>query len=240
MKTQYLFILMGLLVLSAGCKKETKCIDGNGDLMQETRNLEQFTSVNLYSDSHLFFSQGVNSRADIFAESNIIPLITTTINAQKVLIIDVKNDECYNANHTPEVTLMSPDCFSFSLYGSGNFQANSLNMDRLNITSLGSGNMNSSFNAYYFNIESSGSGNANLAGSATRSSVKLLGSGNIYSKTATCDTCFILSEGSGDITLTVISYLDVEIKGSGNVYYTGDPEVNSIITGSGLLIKEGK
>ncbi len=240
MKTQYLIILMGLLVLSAGCKKETKWIDGNGDLVQETRNLEQFTSVNLYGDAHLFFSQGANSRADIFAESNIIPLITTTINTQKVLIIDVKNDECYNANHTPEVTLMSPDCFSFSVYGSGNFEAHGLNLNTFNISMLGSGNTNSSFNAYFFNIESSGSGNANFAGSSTRSSIKLLGSGNIYSKTVTCDTCFILSEGSGDVTLTVISYLNVEIKGSGNVYYTGDPEVNSIITGSGLLIKEGK
>jgi len=240
MKTQYLFILLGLLVLSAGCKKETKCIDGNGDLLQETRNLEQYTSVDLYGDSHLFFSQGANSRADIFAESNIIPLITTTINAQKVLIIDVKNDECYNTNHTPEVTLMSPDCFNFSLYGSGNFQANSLNMDRLNITSLGSGNMNSSFSVSYFSIESSGSGNANFAGSTSRSGIKLLGSGNIYAKTVTADTCIVISVGSGDITLTAISYLDVEIKGSGNVYYSGDPVIVQNITGSGLLIKEGK
>ena len=240
MKTQYLIILMGLLVLSIGCKKETKCIDGNGDLVQETRNMEQFTSVDLYGDPHLFFSQGANSRADIFAESNIIPLITTTINAQKVLIVNVKNDECYNANQTPEVTLMSPDCFNFSLYGSGNFQANSLNMDRLNITSLGSGNMNSSFNVSYFNIESSGSGNANFAGSATIASIKLLGSGNVYSKTVTADTCIVISEGSGDITLTVLSYLEVEIKGSGNVYYSGDPVIVQNITGSGLLIKEGK
>ena len=238
MKTQYLIILMALLVLSAGCKKETKCIDGNGDLVQETRDMEQFTSVNLYGSSHLFFSQGANSRAGVFAESNIIPLITTTINAQKVLIIDVKNDECYNTNHTPEVTLMSPDCFSFSLFGSGNFEAHGLNLNTFDMATVGSSNINSSFNAYYFNVESSGSGNANFAGNATRSSIKLLGSGNIYSKTAPCDTCFILSEGSGDITLTVMSYLEVTIKGSGNVYYTGNPEVNSVITGSGLLIKE--
>jgi len=240
MRTQYLLILLGLLVLSAGCKKATKCIDGNGDLVQETRSIDACNTVNLYGNMHLFYSQGVNSRVDIFAESNIIPLINTTIHGQNILTVDVQEGSCYTTSHAPEVTLMTPGCYNINLFGSGNFQANSLNMDELKIASLGSGDINSSFDTHDLSIESRGSGNANFAGSTTNYLISLNGSGNIYSKTVIADSCIVRSDGSGDITINVTAFLDVIIKGSGNVYYSGDPVIVQNITGSGQLIKEGK
>ena len=180
----------------------------------------------------------MNSRVDIFAESNIIPFINTTVHGQNVLTVDVQEGSCYTTSHTPEVTLMTPACYNINLFGSGNFQANSLNMDELKIASLGSGDMNSSFVTHDLSMESRGSGNANFAGSTTNYLISLYGSGNIYSKTVLADSCIVRSDGSGNITISVTTFLDVIIKGSGNVYYTGDPVIVQNITGSGLLIKE--
>ena len=39
--------------------------------------------------------------------------------------------------------------------------------------------------------------------------------------------------GSGDCTVDVSEMLDAKITGSGNVYYTGAPTVNSRVAGSG-------
>ncbi len=239
LRFEVFFLTTMLLLTVTACKKEKKCIDGNGDFVQETRYLEAYNSVQVYNDADIYYSTGTEARADVFAESNIVPLIATNITAQ-VLSIAVTNDDCYHATATPEVTLMAPNCYEFSLFGSGKLVANGINRDYYKIESLGSGPVNSSFNVQAFVIDSQGSGDANLAGSAVQSIISVTGSGNVYAGNAVSDSCIVISEGSGNITITVTSFLDVSISGSGNVYYSGDPVIIEHNTGSGELIKQGK
>ena len=229
-----------ILFGTGSCKKSPECVKGNNDFIQETRTLGAFNSVQLTGDASLYFSQGSESRADIFAESNIVPLITTTVNDQKMLSIGVKSDACYNTTHYPEVTLVSPDCYEFTLEGSGNFSTSEFNGDYYKITNTASGNVNTVLNTNRLVIDSRGSGNANFAGASVLCDISLAGSGNVYASNLASDTCLVVSDGSGNITVRVSSLLDVTIKGSGNVYYTGNPDINSNITGSGELIQQGK
>jgi hypothetical protein len=237
MKTKSIFILLSFVFVITSCKKEVKCVDGNGDLLQETRQLDLFSAVNAYSDANLFYAPGAESKADMFAESNIIPLIITDVNGQ-ILSISVNEDECYNASATPEITLSAPDCYEFNMYGSGKLESHGINRDYYKISVLGSGIVNSSFTTHKFIVTSEGSGDINLAGTAVESNISLFGSGNIYAKAVATDSCLVISDGSGDITLSVTTFLSVTLKGSGNVYYTGSPEVDSLIIGSGHLIKQ--
>jgi len=240
MKVKFAFMTLTVLLLFVSCKKDTECVEGNNDFLQETRTLDPYNSVQIYGDASCFFSIGTESRVDIFAESNIIPLITTTVNDQKILSVSLKNDACYHAHQSPEVTLVSPDCSEFSLYGSGDFTTNTLIMDSYEITIQGSGNVNSLLNTRNFIVNSEGSGNANFGGNTVAGHIFSSGSGNVYAGNVTSDTCYVISEGSGNITVRVMSYLNVTIKGSGNVYYSGDPDIDATVTGSGQLIQQGK
>ncbi|RLD34617.1 MAG: hypothetical protein DRI72_02400 [Bacteroidetes bacterium] len=238
MKTKLSVALFLSLLVFATCKKDKECVKGNGDFVQETRFPEAFNSVKIYNDANLYFAPGTESRIDLFAESNINPLIKTDV-SQGVLTISVNDDECYTATVAPEITLSSPDCNEFYMNGSGKLEAHGINSDYFKIAVTGSGPVNSSLGVNELDLISEGSGNINLAGYARECNITLLASGNVYARNLESATCVVVSEGSGNITVNVTVSLSVIIKGSGNVYYSGNPPViEEIITGSGLLIKE--
>lgn len=67
--------------------------------------------------------------------------------------------------------------------------------------------------------------------------VRSTGSGNIDLSRITARTATTYSEGSGNIRLKVSDHMDVTIKGSGSVYFGGNPSVSTHISGSGYLVR---
>ena len=80
-----------------------------------------------------------------------------------------------------------------------------------------------------------GSGDVNISGKALRGDYRLTGSGDIDAEDLRVNECYITSSGSGNIECYVYDLLDVIITGSGDVYYSGSPEIIEKNTGSGEL-----
>lgn len=237
-----LFILSILLVISIaynGCKKETNCINGNGEVMQEQRVLDPFNKVIVIGAFSTTIDQGQNNTVDFFAESNIIPIIRTDVNNQLLRII-VNDGNCYNTDKDVEVYISSPDYEEITIDGSGDVSANNLNLDGLTLSLKGSGVLNALMEVQQLTLNLTGSGNANLVGNGNQGIYLLSGSGNIYGSNFIQDNASVTVSGSGDIHVNVTGSLNVVISGSGNVYYKGNPaNITQNITGSGQLINEG-
>ena len=109
-------------------------------------------------------------------------------------------------------------------------------MNNLNLEITGSGDIDLLINSENTDISISGSGNIYLEGGTIDQTISVSGSGNydafkFFSKKSEID----ISE-SGDCNVYAQDNLFVTISGSGNVYYKGNPSVNSMITGSGKVI----
>ena len=232
-------ILSGILLTYSACKKEVKCTEGNGDVVQEQREVDSFKNVSVIGAFATTIYQSQNSTVDFFAESNIIPLIRTDVSNQQLRII-VQDGSCYNTNQAVEVYVNSPDYEDIQIDGSGNVDANNLNVDELVFQLNGSGKLGTIINLSKLTVILTGSGNAQIVGNGVLGDFTLSGSGNIYASNFTQDTVFIIVSGSGDAHINVSGFLDVTITGSGSVYYKGNPEIKQNITGTGELINEGK
>jgi hypothetical protein len=66
--------------------------------------------------------------------------------------------------------------------------------------------------------------------------INLIGVGNIHAFDMRVGSCTITFTGVGSCEVYVLNNLDVLITGVGNVYYKGNPEIGSSITGVGHLI----
>ena len=64
------------------------------------------------------------------------------------------------------------------------------------------------------------------------------GVGNIDAYDLPVENCTVYSSGVGDCKVNVSGYLEVDISGTGNVYYIGNPEISSTDTGIGDLIND--
>ena len=85
------------------------------------------------------------------------------------------------------------------------------------------------------------SGSANITiekGSADHFTLQSSGSGNFKSFGFTAATADITITGSGDAEIGIAQQLKAKIRGSGNIYYKGDPGAVEIeISGSGKVMK---
>ncbi len=239
MRNYLLFaILTGIIFTYNACKKETSCTIGNGDVVQEQRELDTFKEVSIIGAFTTTIYQGQNSTVDFFAESNIIPLIRTDVSNLQLRII-LQDGSCYSTNQAVAVSVNSPDYEQINIDGSGNVNANNLNLDELTFNLNGSGNLSTIIALQKLTLNLTGSGNANIVGNGNQGDYTLSGSGNIYASNFLQDTVYVSNSGSGDVHINVSALLDVTITGSGNVYYKGDPPtIHQNITGSGQLIKE--
>ncbi len=232
--------VMVALLIAGSCKKKTTCVDGNGDFKMETRQTDDFNRIVSNGAFNITYSQANATRVDVFAGSNILPLIQTSVSAQ-TLLVRVKDGGCYNTLQPVEITLTSTDLKGVTLNGSGTFNGNNLNLNNLAFETNGSSTVNSTLDLNDLTISINGSGNYNLVGSAKKGRINISGSGILYSSAFVQDSCGIIISGSGDAHVYVTKYLDVTISGSGSVYYKGNPEeIISNITGTGGLIDEGK
>ncbi len=215
-------------------------IRGNGQQVLEHRDVNYFTRLNITGSYNISYSKSDSCSCDIFAESNILPYIKTTVNNQ-ILNVDTESHR-YSIVLPKEITLTSPVLEEISTSGAIKFDANFDTLDELHIITVGLMEMNGVINANRLYIDVSGTGMFNLEGSAVYTEIDFSGTGNIHTENMEQDSCKIDVSGSALIYVKVNKYLKVKITGAGEVYYYGNPdEVISNISGAGKLIKmDGK
>jgi hypothetical protein len=262
MKTfRNVFLMPGILfmgILISSCEDMwNHCVDGNGDRISETRQLESFERIQVSGDFDVQIDTGRESSAVVKVDENLLDLVATHVSGNK-LIIETRNNHCLRPSRPIEVTVSTPAISEIYLEGSGNIACNGIRTDELNIILEGSGQIDCyeiEATSVSVNLQGSGlintrvfvenlaallegSGEISMNGETVNSDLTITGSGHIKADQVISDVCYANISGSGQIDTRVNNVLDVTITGSGTVYYRGDPTVTSNISGSGKVVHQ--
>lgn len=254
MKTRKATLVLLLLLTGltfTGCYDHWPRVEGNNDVVTETREAGSFHRVFNEGEFEVYIIQDSSNEVMIEAESNLIPLIRTRI-VGSALIIDTRDN--LRNNYPMKVYVHTIDLDEVKLSGSGLMRAENIvtgDLDinisgsgdiyfsgtagKVNSTISGSGSMNLDLNCDEFNADISGSGEMEVSGAANKGDFHISGSGSIHAYEFTLQECYASISGSGDMYLNVVSYLNANISGSGNIIYLGDPAIDTKITGSGSV-----
>jgi hypothetical protein len=245
-----LLVMSGLMM--TGCYDPWHWIDGNGNVMTETRQMPRFDRVINEGNFDVYIIQDGLSEVTVEAESNLIPLIRTRVQGS-TLEIDTKDD--LRNNYPMKIYVHTDEVEEMKLSGSGQILAEQITTGNIEIGISGSGylffggtaedvdcfisgsgSMDLDLTADEIDANISGSGDMDIWGVAREGDFDISGSGSIRSYELLQQQCYARISGSGDMYVNVEDYLDVNISGSGSVYYMGTPSVNIKITGSGQVI----
>jgi hypothetical protein len=215
MKTLSFFSIISIFFLS--CAKER--IEGNGNIITETRPLSEFSGVSSSGSKNISISYGTAFKVELRGSSNLIPkyrtrIVGSTIKLGYENLVRIENDDI-------RVYVTVPRIKEVSLSGSGNIDISGAfpKQDRFETYISGSGDVNLEDDMQVDRVitDISGSGKANL-------------------NPLQCQTADVNISGSGEVKLGVEEHLKVKISGSGKVYY-GNASVDSRISGSGKVVK---
>ncbi|MCU0370130.1 MAG: DUF2807 domain-containing protein [Bacteroidales bacterium] len=245
-----LLVLTGLLF--TGCYDHWHKVDGNHNVVTETRQLPDFSGVVNEGSFDVYIIQDGLSEVEIEAESNLIPLIRTRIQGSS-LVIDTQ-DNLHN-NYPMKLYVHTEDIREVKLSGSGLIHAEDIEAgdletrisgsgylfisgtgDIVECSISGSGSIDLGINCDELEADISGSGEMEIWGTADKGDFNISGSGSIRSYELLLQECYADISGSGSMYVNVEDLLDVDISGSGSVYYLGSPVIDSHITGSGSII----
>lgn len=228
-------LLMLALLTTAGCGFSFNRVVGSGNLITDTRTVNNFDSITLDGLGQVTLTQGDTEGLALTAEDNLVPFIRTNVsNGTLVISFDPRAGIAPTRAITFDIKFKALK--SLALSGAGSIRAAGLKSDRLALTINGAGTVQlTDLAANELNVSMNGAGNVSVAGQVTRQSVTVNGLGNYSADDLKSDIASISVAGTGNTTVWVNQTLDVTIAGAGSVSYYGAARVTQRITGLGRV-----
>lgn len=227
-------IAIGLLLTS--CDEMTFCIHGEGPIVTQTIDIEDFAGVSLIGADDVVISYGDTLAVTATGHQNIIDRLKRTVSGNTW---NVRLETGCHTDYELTVYITMPDIEEISITGSGDVYVNDfINGGDLDLRISGSGDieLNRMEGCPAIEADITGSGDIRIEGETPdleTLNISIIGSGNFEAYPALTNEAYIEVTGSGDCYVSPIDFLDVVITGSGDVYYKGNPEVDLRVTGSG-------
>ncbi len=234
MKKIVLLLSIALLAIAIqSCRK----VSGRGPVVTENRDISGFREIKSDISGEVYLTSGPVYKVSIEAQQNIIDVIETVLNDNR-LTIRVKNNTSVRAEDKIIVRITSPNIKGIILSGSGNISADgTIATPDLYMKVSGSGDIYlNSLSAKTLDANISGSGRIDITSGLINNQVlEISGSGDMDFLNLISKEAEVKITGSGSAKVQATDRLKVKITGSGNVYYRGNPAVDVSITGSGDL-----
>jgi hypothetical protein len=212
-------------------------IGGSGVFVEEDRQAFGVTAVRMDAVGRLYIYQGGAESLTVRAEDNVLPSIRTEV-AGGMLEISMAPGTALGNLGPIEIFLTVRELERLEITGAGDVEATDLQVRELRLMSAGSGSMDIvGLDADRLAATLDDSGPIFVSGRVMDQNVTLLGSGSYNARSLRSRWASVRNHGTGSATVRVSETLIVDISSSGSVYYLGDPDVDSTVTGFGELVK---
>lgn len=227
-------ILIAFMVAATGCDLVGGVV--SGEVVEETREVDEFTTIDLKGTGTLIVTQGDTTELEVVAREGAMDKIETEVSGN-TLRISYKGLSFLQAfSGRVEFRITTPDLNAVKISGSGDFEMTELNTNDFAFNVDGSGRADiEKLVAETLSIDVNGSGHFIAAGEVDDVNIEISGSGNFQGSDLEAQNVDISISGSGKAEVSAKERLDVNISGSGNVEYSGRPRIDQRITGSGSV-----
>ncbi len=231
-KQIYIYLLVFITILGS-CNIDG--IEGSGVVITESRPITEFTSISIGGKYKLNIKQGNNYKLFLKMDDNLLDNIVTEIEGDILYINNISSVKHSNAN---EIYVTVKNIEKITMVGSIDLiSSNVIAVTRLNVVGAGACDIDMNINSNSISLELAGSNSVNLRGITQSLDLDMAGYGDfnsldLYSESVSLDL-------SGSISSTVFSkdYLDVDISGTGEVFYKGNPELIKETSRNGSVIR---
>jgi len=233
------FLILFFISTTINAQFFQKKIKGNGDITIIKRTVSNYNEIGIGGNFEVTLVKGKEGLITIKADDNLLEYIETIVKNGN-LSIKVKKGFQIKPKKQVEITIPFNEIERVSLAGSGSiFTDEIIKSNELKLSLAGSGNMNLKVSAENLDTNIAGSGNIIINGNANTFKCSIAGSGNLNGYNLKANKTTIHIAGSGDVKINALNELHSKIAGSGDVLYTGNPEIiKSKSAGSGSVKKK--
>jgi hypothetical protein len=206
-------------VISLACLSGCVGVEGNGNPVDQTRRLTDFSRIENDSPFQVDVTQGDSFEVVVRIDSNLQRFVDMRVHDDKLLI--ESGAWISDMQFGPHVMIKMPELASLENAGSGVVHAGPFEQARnLQLDLSGSGDLIFEGAVRRLDAAVHGSGNMSLSGEADF----VVGSGDLDAFDLAADEADVSVEGSGDLRAQVDGPVDASTEGSGDIELAGDLE----------------
>lgn len=139
------------------------------------------------------------------------------------------------------IYVYTPRISSIMILGSGNlYTEGTFRVPTLSVTISGLGDVELSVRADKVALMINGKGDIKLDGQAGIANMTLNGAGDIDAQSLYTQEAYVVTNGQGDVSISVDQKLVGTISGQGDIYYWGNPQVIRTVSGAGDVMQMGR
>lgn len=231
-----LFLICCVFFFTSCFTKNIICTQGSGIVVQDKRAVIGFKTVSIQTPGKVYVTQGNEESVTVETDINLKSYIQTQVDDNN---LEISSDGILCPKKLNYYITMK-DIKGFKILGSADiiFQSN-LKTNELYLQISGSGDIViDTMDCFNVGIQINGSGDVKIGGKTEKCAIEINGSGDIIATNLITNFTDIGINGSGNVRAQVLKELKAVIRGSGDIYYQGEPEnVKVNIFGSGNVRK---
>lgn len=225
----FVFLLAGCVTF--GIKEE-----GNGDMISETYDVEEFSRINIGGAYSVVLVPSNREKVEVEIDNNLVEYLVVEVEGNTLKIY---NSERIYSDEGIEIVIFFRELEEIMVSGACELQNEEIiKAEDLMISMSGAGAIDLNLEVNELKMQVSGAGAVKLKGKADYQRVEMSGAGGYSGFGLESRRARIEISGVGSADVTVYEELDAAISGLGGIKYKGDPEnVQSDIGGLGTVNK---
>jgi len=199
-------------------------ITGNGNVVEETRDISGFTGVHISSGIDVYLSQGNSFEVRVEADENLQEVILTEMNGS-MLVVKTERVSIRRAK-SKKVHVTLPELKELKISSAGDCNGQTpFNCEDLRLSISSAGDLTLEVDAERIDLEISSSGDASISGSADVFNVDLSSAGDLNAFDLIAARVDVNVSSAGDARVHATEEISMNASSAGNIYYTGDAQV---------------
>ncbi len=235
-------LLLVVTVAAAGCGGSSPTAPdqpyNEHEWVEVGRIVSGVRGVLLAMPGNLTIEQGPDESLTMRGEMILLPSVITQVR-DGILEISLEKEYPAHPGRPTELLLSAPSLESAELDAHGAIECTGFEGERLTLRASQTGDLDfQDLSADQLHVISMlGAGAVRASGTVSRQIVEVAGIAGYEARDLESTEAHVTIAGPGSATVRVSERLTAIITGPGSIYYYGDPEVESSITGSGEVVK---
>jgi hypothetical protein len=211
-------------------------IRGNGNVVEETRDVADFSKIRTSSGTNVYVSQGDTQKVMVKADENIVDVIETEVR-DGVLNVTITNPIRKATSNKVYVTVKYLEKAT-AFAGSNIYSETVLKAGKLELRSSAGSNLKLEVSTKELIVSATAGANVFLEGETESLEASASAGSNIKAEGLQAKNCQTRVNSGANIYITVTDELDAKASSGGNIFYSGNPKSTNINNSSGGNVKK--
>jgi Holliday junction resolvase len=229
-------ITLAISVVFPSCIFMGPSIRGNGNVVEETRAVDNFSKIKTSKGANVYISQGDVEKVVVKADENIVDFIRTEVEDGVLIITNTRPIRNATSNKV-YVTVKEIEKIS-AFAGSNVYSETQLKNNRLELSSSAGSNIKLDLSTREIKVSASAGANVYLKGETENFEASASAGSNIKAEGLKTKKCQAKVNSGENVYITVTDVLDARASSGGNIFYCGNPKNQDISSSSGGNVKK--